>query len=233
MSRRAEFLQLRLERPAVLPSLLMCDFGRLAEEVQRLDAAGADALHLDVMDGRFVPNMTYGLTIVQAVRKATDSLLDVHLMIVSPEEYVDRFVDAGANAVSVHYEATGESARDVLEQIRSRDAAAGLAFNPGTPIEAVEPLLDACDYVLVMSVQPGFGGQSFDRGGLAKLRRLRELQPEMTLEIDGGVDQATGAECAVAGADLLVAGSAVFGSADYTGNVAEIRASAAAASEAS
>lgn len=229
MSSRARFLALRDRRPAVLPSLLLCDFGRLADEIKRLDDAGADALHLDVMDGRFVPNMTYGLSVVEAARRATNSLLDVHLMIVEPGDYAERFVSAGADAATIHYEAAPETVGETLSQIQSHGAAAGLAINPDTPVDAVESLLGGCDFALVMSVEPGFGGQSFDRRAIDKLRRLRTNHPDFMLEVDGGVDPNTAGDCFAAGADLLVAGSAIFGSADYTRNVADLRSAACAA----
>jgi ribulose-phosphate 3-epimerase len=208
---RREFLNdLRQAPPAVLPSLLLCDFGNLAAEVRDLEAAGARALHLDVMDGNFVPNLTYGMTIVEAVRKATDLPLEAHLMIARPADYVDAFVDAGADVVTIHAEAVDDP-RPVLEQIRRRGAAAGLAINPPTPVESIAASLPLCDVLLAMSVMPGFGSQAFDPVALDKLRALSDQQGDsLLLEVDGGVNATTIADCASAGAQLLVVGSAIF-----------------------
>lgn len=190
--------------------MLMCDFGQLAKEIEAVEAAGAQALHLDVMDGHFVPNMTYGLTLVEAMRKVTSLPLDVHLMISNPEEYVERYVEAGSNVVTIHAEAHDDPAR-VLKKIRAAGAAAGLAINPPTPVEQAEACLADCDLVLVMSVMPGFGGQAFDPVALEKLQRLRsQVGDEVILEVDGGVNDKTIADCAAAGANWFVAGSAVF-----------------------
>jgi ribulose-phosphate 3-epimerase len=194
----------------VLPSMLLCDFGQLAKEVEAVEAAGAQALHLDVMDGHFVSNMTYGLTLVEAMRKLTSLPLDVHLMISNPEEYVERYVEAGSDIVTIHAEAHPEPVK-VLEKIRQAGAAAGLAINPPTPVERAEECLEACDLVLVMSVMPGFGGQAFAPVALEKLKHLRsQIGPEVILEVDGGVNGKTIAACAEAGANWFVAGSAIF-----------------------
>ena len=215
MSRRRSFLDLHRSAPVVLPSLLQCDFGNLDEEVQRLTAAGVQALHLDVMDGHFVPNLTYGMPIVAGLRARTEMPLDVHLMIEHPEQYVEAFVAAGADAITVHVEAAGDVA-SVLEEIRRHEVAAGLALNPSTPLDRVMPHLEACDLVLVMSVDAGFGGQSFNPVALDKLRSLRDCKPDSTLlEVDGGVNASTIASCVQAGADLLVVGSAIFRHEDY------------------
>lgn len=199
-----------------MPSLLLCDFGHLADEVKRLEDAGVRALHLDVMDGQFVPNITYGLPIVEAVRRASELPIEAHLMIADPAKYLRQFRDAGADALTFHYEATPDP-RTLLEQIRAMGAEAGLAFNPSTPLTAIEPLLDACDIVLVMSVSPGFGGQSFEPIALEKLARLRELTSnEQILEVDGGVNAKTIRSCVEAGAHSLIVGSAIFGHSNYT-----------------
>lgn len=201
--------------PVILPSLLQCDFSRLKDEIQALEAAGATALHLDVMDGHFVPNLTYGPLMVEAVRRVTDLPIDAHLMISNPASYVEAFVSAGADIVTVHVEAVEEIA-PVLRQIRATGAMAGLALNPPTPIAHIEPHLGECDLILVMSVMPGFGGQAFNGVALEKLCRLRELAgPNMTLEVDGGVNQLTIKQCAEAGANLFVVGSAILGQRDY------------------
>ena len=223
LSHRDAPATLRAAGPAVLPSLLLCDFGNLEREIGRLVAAGVPALHLDVMDGDFVPNLTYGFPIVQAVRRLTDLPLDVHLMISTPLRYVERFVEAGADIVTIHVEAAANP-RETLERIRSLGAAAGLALNPETPLSAIDSCLDACDLVLVMSVRPGFGGQEFEPVALDKLRTLRaRLGADAVLEVDGGVNESTIASCAAAGADLFVVGSAIFGNTDYKASVRTLR----------
>lgn len=210
MTRREHFLQLRDASPVILPSLLQCDFANLQREVARLEEAGVRALHLDVMDGVFVPNLTYGMPIVAAFRRLTDLPLDVHLMIERPERYLEQFYDAGANAITIHQEADMDP-RNTLSRIRELGAASGLAINPGTPLEKIELYLDVCDLVLVMSVNAGFGGQEFDEIALKKLERLRAIaRPDLLLEVDGGINDSTIAKCARAGADLFVVGSAIF-----------------------
>jgi ribulose-phosphate 3-epimerase len=207
--------ELRAAAPVVLPSLLLCDFGDLASEVERLEQAGVRALHLDVMDGHFVPNLTYGLPIVEALRRRTDLLLDVHLMIANPEAYVERFRDAGADIITIHAEATDQPG-ELLERIRSLGGGAGLAINPGTPVAAIERHLDNCDLVLTMSVEAGFGGQQFNAVALEKLSQLRQhVGPDVLLEVDGGINERTIGACAAAGATLFVAGSSIFRSDDY------------------
>jgi len=207
---------LRAEGPAVVPSLLLCDFGHLADEVKRLEDAGVRALHLDVMDGIFVPNITYGLPIVEAVRRATELPIETHLMIAEPAKYLRQFRDAGADAMTFHFEAVPD-ARPLLEQIRGMGAEAGLAINPATPVAAIKALLDACDILLVMSVSPGFGGQSFEPMALEKLSQLRALvTTDQLLEVDGGVNARTIGSCVAAGAYSLIVGSAIFGHSDYT-----------------
>lgn len=223
-SRRSHFVSLRAAAPLVVPSLLLCDFGHLADEVHRLEAAGVRSLHLDVMDGHFVPNMTYGLTIVEAVRKVTRLPIEAHLMISDPVRYAEQFFAGGADAITFHLEAV-DNPRPLLEKLRSIGAVAGLAYNPGTPLADVLPYLDACDLVLTMSVSPGFGGQAFERVALEKLSQLKAIAPpELLLEVDGGVNADTIAECSAAGAQLFVAGSAVFRGSDYGRNVATLAA---------
>ncbi len=212
---RQHLAELRALPPQVAPSLLNCDFGILALEMQRLQAADARVFHLDVMDGHFVPNLTYGMPIVASLRKHTQLPLDVHLMISNPHEYVAQFVQAGADTVMFHIEANSPP-RPTLEKIRSLGAAAGLVLNPKTPLSAIEPYLDLCDQILVMSVEAGFGGQKFDRVALDKLRTLRGMvRPEVILEVDGGVNEETIQDCVEAGAHLLVVGSAIFKHDDY------------------
>jgi ribulose-phosphate 3-epimerase len=214
--------RLRTVAPAILPSLLMCDFGRLEDEVRRLEAAGVQALHLDVMDGHFVPNLSYGLPLVETFRRLTTLPLDVHLMIDDPADYVQRYRDAGADSMTIHAEAVPD-VRPVLEAIRESGAGAGLAINPPTPVSAIEPALDLCDMVLVMSVMPGFGGQKFDATALDKLSQLRsKVGPEVLLEVDGGVNASTIARCAKAGAQLFVVGSAIFHTDDYAASLKQL-----------
>lgn len=209
MSRRQKILDLRDGTPEILPSLLQCDFGDLRSEVRQLEAASVKCLHLDVMDGHFVPNLTYGMPIVSGLRKHTDMPLDVHLMISKPDQYIDQFFEAGADAITIHVEAVEDPA-PLLKKIRDLGAASGLAFNPDTPLTAVAPYIDDCDLVLPMSVNAGFGGQKFNPVALEKLRELRKLKPDLLLEVDGGVNSETIAECVQAGAELLVVGSAIF-----------------------
>jgi ribulose-phosphate 3-epimerase len=220
--------RLRAAAPIVLPSLLACDFGNLAREVERVEAAGAKALHLDVMDGHFVPNLSFGIPIVEAVRRATELPLDVHLMIDNPEAFVEPFREAGADGITIHVEAVSDP-RPVLERIRSLGAWAGLTLNPPTPLAAIEPSLPYCDLVLVMSVMPGFGGQEFDVTALPKLRALRARKDwDGFLEVDGGIGVETIGPCAEAGADLFVAGTAVFQSRDYGQTLRQLRSHATA-----
>ena len=208
--------------PLVGPSLLACDFANLEREVRRLEEAGARILHLDVMDGHFVPNISFGLPIVEAVRRVTDLPLDVHLMISQPGRYLGQFREAGADLLTIHIEAVPEP-QPLLEQIRSLGAAAGITLNPPTPLSDIEGYLDFCDFVLVMSVMPGFGGQQFDSVALEKLRRLRALAgTEKLLSVDGGVNVDTIGACAAAGADLFVVGSSLFSQDDYGRYIAEL-----------
>ena len=216
MLRRESISTLREVNPTILPSLLLCDFGNLREEVERLEEAGVAALHLDVMDGVFVPNFSYGMTIVQAIRKITDLPLDVHLMMVHPENYIQQFVAAGSDIITIHTEAV-EDPRPVLDLIRDLGCASGIAVNPATPVDKIEAALPHADLALVMSVNAGFGGQSFNNSVLEKFKQIRSCPggEEILLEIDGGINIDTVGDATEHGAQLLVAGSAVFKQDDY------------------
>jgi ribulose-phosphate 3-epimerase len=216
------------ERIRVAPSILSADFARLGEEVAAVEAAGADWIHVDVMDGRFVPNLTIGPPVVKAIRRVTKLPLDVHLMIVEPERYVEAFAEAGADTITIHVEACVHLHR-TLCHIRSLGKRAGVTMNPSTPEESIRYVLDVCDQVLVMSVSPGFGGQSFIREMLSKVAAIRRMIDErgldVAIEIDGGITADTAPEAIQAGARVLVAGSAVFGSSNYANAIAAIRGS--------
>ena len=207
------------------PSILSADFARLGEQVEPVLAAGATLLHVDVMDGHFVPNLTIGPAVVAALRKHVQAPLDVHLMIENADDYIDAFVDAGASWISVHQEACVHLDR-VVEHIRGRGALAGVAINPATPVATLDDILEVVDYVLVMSVNPGFGGQKFIPRTLGKIRHLAELRAERHLgfriEVDGGIALDTIEAVVQAGAEILVAGNAIFGRGDSGQNVRQL-----------
>ncbi len=209
----------------VLPALLLCDFGHLAREVERLQDAGAAALHLDVMDGRFVPQLTYGVVVVEAVRRAARVPIEVHLMVEQPERTVADYARAGADILTVHVEGLADP-RATLEVIAAHGAKAHLAFSPETPVERVEPFLDHCDGVLVMSVEPGYGGQRFNPVALEKLATLaairRRRNGSFRLCVDGGISTETVGPVAAAGAELIVAGSAVIRAQNYSRAITEL-----------
>ena len=210
----------------IAPSILSADFGRLADEVRAVEAAGADWIHVDVMDGRFVPNLTIGPPVVRALRKVTKLPLDVHLMIVEPERYIDAFADAGADSITVHVEACSHLHR-TLEQIRARGKRAGAVLNPATSETTLEYVMGVLDMVLIMSVNPGFGGQSFIEAVLPKVERIarmvaREGRP-IDIEIDGGISPATITAAAKAGVNVFVAGNAVFNEPHYATAIASLR----------
>lgn len=217
-------------RIRIAPSLLAADFARLGEEVRAVAAAGADWLHLDIMDGHFVPNISFGPGLVKALRRHATIPFDVHLMIAPADPYLAAFAEAGADLISLHPEA-GPHLHRSLQTIRGLGKKSGIVLNPATPIAAVEPVLDLCDLVLVMSVNPGFGGQSFIRSQLGKIAALRAMidahvargGQEIALQVDGGVTAETARDCIAAGADVLVAGTAVFGKPDYAAAIAAIR----------
>ena len=211
----------------IAPSILSADFGRLADEVKAVEAAGGDYIHVDVMDGRFVPNITIGPVVVQAVKKATTLPLDVHLMIIEPEKYIDDFVKAGAAIVSVHVETCPHLHR-TLQQIRSAGAKPSVVLNPSTPLSAIEEVLTEVDQVLLMSVNPGFGGQAFIPSTVEKIRKLRAMLDakglaKVDIEVDGGIGPDTVKSVVAAGANVLVAGHAVFRSKDYRAAIATLK----------
>jgi ribulose-phosphate 3-epimerase len=210
----------------IAPSILSADFGRLADEVAAVTRAGADYIHVDVMDGRFVPNITIGPVVVKALRKATTLPLDVHLMIVEPEKYVEDFARAGADLIGVHAEASPHLHRTV-QHIKSLGKKASVALNPSTPTDTLRWVLEDVDQVLIMSVNPGFGGQSFIPNVLPKIaelrRMIRERRLNVDLEVDGGIKPDNVAEVTAAGANVIVAGSAVFDSKDYAATIAALR----------
>jgi len=210
----------------IAPSILSADFSRLGEEVQAVARAGADVIHIDVMDGHFVPNITIGPLVAEAVNQVTDLPLDVHLMIENPERYIEAFARAGADWITVHQE-TGYHLHRTIGAIKELGCKAGAVLNPATGVETIAPILGDLDLVMLMSVNPGFGGQSFIRSSLDKTRRLRELigekNPSCAIEIDGGVSPGTIGEIAGAGANIFVAGSAVFGADDYAKVIREMR----------
>jgi ribulose-phosphate 3-epimerase len=211
----------------IAPSILSCDFGRLAEEVKSVEAAGADLIHVDVMDGRFVPNITIGPIVIEAVKRATSLPIDVHLMIVEPEKYISDFVRAGATTLSVHVEACPHLHR-TLHQIRDAGARPAVALNPSTSLSAIEQVLDEVDQVVLMSVNPGFGGQSFIGSSVDKVRRLRAMlvamgRTKVDIELDGGINRDIASQVVEAGGNILVAGNAVFRSKDYKAAIASMR----------
>jgi ribulose-phosphate 3-epimerase len=211
----------------IAPSILSADFAKLGDDVSAVERAGADWVHVDVMDGRFVPNLTLGPVVVKSLRKVTRLPLDVHLMIVEPERYVDEFAAAGADIITVHAEACTHLHR-VLQQIRALGKKAGVSLNPHTPEEVIRYVLELTDLVLVMSVNPGFGGQDFIPAVLPKIKNLRAMIQasgrSIHLEVDGGVKPGTARQVIQAGADVLVAGSAVFGAKSYADAIAALRA---------
>ncbi len=210
----------------IAPSILSADFSRLGEDIQAVDRAGADYIHVDVMDGHFVPNITIGPLVVAALRKVTDKPLDVHLMIENPDLYIAEFAKSGADIITVHQEAVPHLHR-TIQLIKSLGKKAGVSLNPATPVESLDVILDELDLVLVMSVNPGFGGQSFIPSALDKIRALRQRITQRgiatELEVDGGVKVDNIREVVGAGADVLVAGSAVFNTDDYAATILALR----------
>ena len=212
----------------IAPSILSADFSKMGEEVRSLEENGADLIHCDVMDGVFVQNITFGIKMVEDLRKCTTLPLDCHLMIVHPEKYVERFAKAGADIITVHYEACKDNLKEVLALIKATGKKCGAVINPDTPVEAISDIVELCDMVLVMSVFPGFGGQKFIPSALDKLRQIRAIidasGKDIDLEIDGGVNVENVAEITAAGANVIVAGNAVFKAENRAETIARLKA---------
>ena len=217
-----------MKKVKIAPSILSANFAKMGEEVRSLEANGADLVHCDVMDGVFVNNITFGIKMVEDLRKITSLPLDCHLMIVHPEKYVERFAKAGADIITVHYEACQDNLKEVLQLIQSTGVKCGAVINPDTPVEKIKDVIPLCDMVLVMSVFPGFGGQKFIPTALDKLREIRAiidgLDKDIDLQIDGGVTADNVEEIKAAGANVIVAGSAVFKAEDRGAMIAKLKA---------
>ena len=224
MLNRDEMLShLKARRPIAAPSMLKCDFGNLHREIELLDSADASLLHWDVMDGHFVPNLSYGAMVIERTRSLTRTPFDVHLMISDPAKYIDDYIKAGCEAITFHLEAVPQPV-SLLREIRSKGVVAGLAINPGTPFSAAAPFLKECDLFLVMSVNPGFGGQKFIPNVVSKIGDARALVgDDLVISVDGGIGRSTIAQCAQAGCDVFVAGSSVFDEPCYKTAIAELQ----------
>lgn len=206
----------------VAPSLLAADLTRLGEEVQAIEAAGADLIHFDVMDGHFVPNLTFGFPVIEAIKRISKLPIDAHLMVSNADAYLDRFAQSGCQWLSVHVEACPHLNR-TLNRIRELGMRPGVAINPGTSLSSLDAVLHDCDFVLVMSVNPGFGGQSFIPETLARVKAIKEKAPHLLVQVDGGIKTANAKAVLQAGADILVVGTGLFGQPDYARTVAELR----------
>ncbi len=215
-----------MKRIKIAPSLLACDFSKLADEIKAVEKAGADMLHIDVMDGRFVPNITIGQPVVSAIRKVTRLPLDVHLMITEPMEHIKSFIDAGADIVTIHLEACNHLHK-ATAMIKDAGKKAGISLNPATPVVMLKDIMEELYLVLIMTVNPGFGGQKFISSTLKKIKELdglkRKLNPALMIEVDGGINVQNSASVAKAGADIIVAGTAIFGSKSYKGAIEKLK----------
>lgn len=210
----------------ISPSILSADFSKLGEEIVEVDKAGADFIHIDVMDGNFVPNITIGLPVIKSIRNKTEKIFDVHLMIENPSRYIDDFINAGADIITIHYEAEKHIDR-AIEYIKSKGIKAGVSLNPGTPTVVLKDIIEKLDLVLIMSVNPGFGGQKFIPYSLNKIKEVKEMSKDVNenllIEVDGGVDRNNSKSIIEAGANVLVAGSAIFGDGNLKENIEAIR----------
>ncbi|MVX64533.1 ribulose-phosphate 3-epimerase [Clostridium chromiireducens] len=210
----------------IAPSILSADFSKLGEDIERIDNGGADFIHIDVMDGSFVPNISFGFPVIKSIRNRTDKIFDVHLMINNPGNYIDDFIEAGADIITVHYEADRHIDR-TINYIKSKGKKAAISLNPGTPTSVLKDLIANLDMVLIMSVNPGFGGQKFIPYCLDKIKEIKELSnkvnPSLLIEVDGGVDKTNVREVIEAGANVIVAGSAVFNGGEISDNIRALR----------